>query len=100
MNITTTDDIEITSDGKTVWVNDAHGCCIGRFSRNGVDIHRTLAEQIEGASECLDCTHGIDSGTWERFVAGMLEYHSVVVPDIHKPKFLTAGSIAAAEVEG
>jgi hypothetical protein len=49
---------EITTDGKTVWVNDSQGCCIGRFSKHGIDVHHGIETQMEIGKQCLDCKPG------------------------------------------
>ncbi|MCC4820394.1 hypothetical protein LMH81_28165, partial [Vibrio lentus] len=48
---------EILGDGKTVWVNNSSGDCIARFGTLGIDIHTSVEEQLNGASQCLFCTH-------------------------------------------
>lgn len=81
---------EIISDGKTVWVNDSSGCCIGRFSRNGIDVHHTGKVQMDTGYECIDCKPGRTTiEDWKAFQKGMKEHHGVTVPDRKKPKFLT-----------
>jgi hypothetical protein len=78
-------DVEILHDGRTVWVNDTEGN-IGRFGPFGIDVHRTIAEQIATGSECLACTHGPTSLTdWRQFQALMQEHHGVTVSDDHMP---------------
>lgn len=75
----------IESDGITVWVNTGFEC-IGRFGRMGIDIHRTMDQQMKGGSECLECTHGpVSRLDWERFKEAMLEYYGVAVDDEHMP---------------
>lgn len=77
-------DCEVTSDGRTVWVGGPDGCCLGRFSRFGVDVHRDTQGQIN-IGACLDCTTSTD---WGRFVSSMRRHHGVVVSDEHKPDYL------------
>jgi hypothetical protein len=78
---------EITTDGKTVWVNSPKGECIGRFSNRGIDVHRTLDDQLKGLSQCLDCCHGKSVyEMWCRFQQSMLKFHRVVIPDDFKPE--------------
>lgn len=78
----------IETDGKTVWVNGADAC-LGRFSRFGVDVHRTLAEQLAGNGQCLACTHEMaDIGAWEMFQEAMKRHHGVVVSDRYRPRWL------------
>lgn len=80
---------DIQSDGKTVWVNGESGECIGRFSKFGIDIHRSYKAQAAGEGECLDCTHGMtDLTAWNRFCDGMKTFYSVHVAKRHMPKFL------------
>ncbi len=80
--------IEIVSDGRTVWVNGPDGCCLGRFSRFGIDVHKDAAGQQQG-SQCLDCTHTTPTDMdWARFVLNMMLHHDVVVGDEHRPYFL------------
>jgi 2-hydroxy-3-keto-5-methylthiopentenyl-1-phosphate phosphatase len=73
--------IDVSYDGTTVWVNDVHGC-IGRFSKKfGLDVHRTVQEQADGAPQCLYCTHEAGNEVdWNIFVDKMLLFHNVVVP--------------------
>lgn len=80
---------EITSNGKTVWVNAPDGMCIGRFSRFGIDVHRNFKEQAAGMGECLNCTHELpDLSGWREFVDRMKHHHGVSVEDCHMPDFL------------
>lgn len=81
--------MEITSNGKTVWVNDDEGVCLGRFSRFGIDVHKDFAGQVASDTQCLDCKAGpVNREDWERFKAGMLSFHNVTVDDSHMPGFL------------
>lgn len=71
-------DFEVRGDGTTVWVNAADGSCVGRFSPNGLDLHRSATEQMAGAGECLDCSHGpVGEPEWRRFVDGLLAHHGI-----------------------
>jgi len=80
---------EIITDGVTVWVN-TEANCIARFGVMGIDIHRDLREQ-ENAGECLYCTHGPTTAPdWNLFVAKMLELHKIIVPELYKPKRMSA----------
>jgi hypothetical protein len=73
------DEVEVTSDGDIVWVNTAGGA-IGRFGRNGIDIH------TRDTSGCLYCTHA-PTGPWDWhiFQQKMWEMHGVMVTDEHRP---------------
>lgn len=78
---------EVISDGAVVWVNAADGTCIGRFARQGVDIHKDLAAQIADGDQCLDCrrhTGDLDAD-WAYFKAAMARHYGIAVPDDHKP---------------
>lgn len=80
---------EIHSDGRTVWVNGADGCCLGRFSWAGIDIRRDAAAQMATGDQCLECKAGPTTAEdWTAFQAGMRTYYNIPVPDLHKPKFL------------
>lgn len=80
---------QIQSDGKTVWINGNDGMCVARFSRHGIDIHRSFAEQLATGSQCLDCEHGddIDYSHWQRFKSRVKELFGVEVTK-HRPKFI------------
>ncbi len=74
------------SDGRTVWVNASDGCCIGRFSSFGIDVHKDAWGQMSSGDQCCDCKPGkTNSKDWEHFKASMLEHHGVVVTDEHMP---------------
>jgi len=88
MNITTTGDIEITSDGKTVWVNGKNGC-LARFGPGGFEVEGRISWTSDGPNEI----------GWRRFVYRVERECDITIPDIHKPKFLGAGSVTAAEVK-
>lgn len=80
---------EITTDSKTVWVNDSQGCCIGRFSKNGIDVHHNIKTQMENSISCLDCKPGpttIDD--WRHFQTAMLAHYKIVIDDKYMPFFL------------
>lgn len=79
---------EVMSDGQRVWVNDKHGCSIGRFTNWGtVDIHTSGTSQLRNGGHCLDCRNDLrGEAAWKHFVAGMYEHHGVVISDKHRPK--------------
>jgi hypothetical protein len=78
-------DVDIQSDGRTVWVHASDGACIGRFGWMGVDIHRAIDDQSM-MGECLCCTHGRTGAVeWRLFVDGMLEHHGVTVDERYRP---------------
>ena len=80
---------EITSDGRTVWVNSGvNGANIGRFNvRSGIDIHKPPDEQMESGTQCLHCSPEPD---WEEFVSGMAAHYGIPADAFrkHRPKQL------------
>ncbi|KVV07502.1 hypothetical protein WK77_16270 [Burkholderia ubonensis] len=75
--------IEVSAAGDRVWVNDREGSCIGRFSKRfGIDVHRTLADMLAGADQCLYCTHEPGGEeAWAAFRAAMEQHHGIVMPE-------------------
>lgn len=75
-------DIDVSNDGRTVWVHSADGSCVGRFSKTfGLDVHKTAAEQMAGGSQCLHCTHEpAGSAAWEEFRAQIRANYNIEVP--------------------
>ena len=54
----TAEQIEVRADRSTGWAHPLDGSTVGRFSKRfGMDVHRTITEQMAGASQCLHCTH-------------------------------------------
>lgn len=81
---------QIISDGKTVWVNDHNGHCTGRFSKFGIDVHKSFELAGMGSSECLHCTHEKpDFSGWMDFVKAMEKHHGVLISDQYKPEFIS-----------
>lgn len=79
---------QIMSNGAVVWINDA-ASLLGRFSRRGIDIHRSFAEQQKTGQECLFCTHSVPTlADWDDFVAKMQEVYGVRVPASAMPTWL------------
>lgn len=74
-------DIDVSQDGNTVWVTAADGSCVGRFSRCfGMDVHRTVSEQLAGGKQCLHCTHApAGEAEWREFCDLMLQHHNIPV---------------------
>jgi hypothetical protein len=80
---------QILWDGQTVWINAPSGECLGRFGAGGIDFHRTMAEQMAGHPECLECTHHRPAyPEWERFVALVKEVLGVELPLESRPSFI------------
>ncbi|WP_081467266.1 hypothetical protein [Burkholderia ambifaria] len=74
--------IDVSSAGDTVWVTGSDGSCVARFSKRfGIDVHRTVAEQLAGADQCLHCTHeSAGVGEWQMFREAVLRHHGIDVP--------------------
>ena len=52
-------EIQYSPDKRRIWVHSSTGETVGRYDvRFGMDIHTTMEEQMNGASQCLHCTHG------------------------------------------
>ena len=75
-------EIRVSANGDTVWITAFDGSCIGRFSKRfGIDVHRTVTDQMNGAPQCLYCTHiRAEQREWRifRLVIGMI--HGIEVP--------------------
>lgn len=74
---------EITTDGRTVWVNSETGMCIGRFRAGLMDVHHDAEGQATGL-HCLACASG-DEATFEAFVKEMKRHHDIDVPELYRP---------------
>ena len=75
------DIVQVSEDRKTVWVHGPDGSTVGRFSKVfGMDVHTTLSEQLEGAGQCLHCTHERpDRAEWDMFCGLMLKHYGIQV---------------------
>lgn len=75
-------DIQVSSDGGTVWVTAADGSCVGRFSKAfGLDVHKSVADQVAGGSQCLHCTHEpAGPAVWNEFRVQVKAHHQIDVP--------------------
>lgn len=75
-------DIQVSSNGNTVWVTGFDGTCIGRFSKRfGLDVHTTMTDQINGKKECLYCTHQTaNEDDWKMFVHQIKINYDIEVP--------------------
>lgn len=73
--------IDVSADRATVWVHSLDGTTVGRFSKKyGMDVHRTLTEQMAGASQCLHCTHSQPvRADWLKFCELMQQHYSIEV---------------------
>ena len=87
--LTTTTSHEVMSDGRTVWVNAADGCCVGRFSKQGIDVHYGAEQQMLIGRQCLQCKKGpCDAEDWLEFRAAMRLHFNINVAEAHAPTFL------------
>ena len=83
---------EVIWDGRVVWVNSGvDGVSLGRFSAQGIDVHKPFAEQLASGSACLDCSTDGSAEGWKKFQALLLKHYNVVVPDKAAPKHLRGG---------
>ncbi|MFT6904200.1 MAG: hypothetical protein ACJAS1_000850 [Oleiphilaceae bacterium] len=75
--------IELSQTRDVVWIHSFDdGSTVGRFGRMGVDIHNSVTEQLNGASECRLCTHGkVTRSDWDLFREKALEFWQVNVSD-------------------
>jgi hypothetical protein len=73
--------VQVSADRVTVWVHADDGSTVGRFSKRfGMDVHRTVTEQLAGAGQCLHCTHKpATEKDWRLFVALMHEHYGIDV---------------------
>ncbi len=83
-------DNEIKSDGRTVWVNSGEdGTNLARFSKMGIDIHKTSEQQIATGKQCIDCKPGPTSySDWKGFKQTMLDIYKIKISNKHMPDFL------------
>lgn len=74
--------IDVSSLGDTVWVTAHDGSCVGRFSKRfGIDVHRTVTEQLDGAEQCLHCTHASAGAIeWSAFREEIAKHYGIEVP--------------------
>jgi len=76
------DQIQVSDDGGTVWVHSlTDGSTVGRFSKRfGIDVHRTMTDQMAGGEQCLSCSHEpAGPEDWRRFVELMKKHHEVSI---------------------
>lgn len=74
--------VDVSPAGDTVWVTGHDGSCVGRFSKRfGIDVHRTVTEQLAGAGQCLHCTHqAAGAEEWLIFREAVQLHHGIDVP--------------------
>jgi hypothetical protein len=75
------DRVQVSPNGKTVWVHAKDGSTVGRFSKTfGMDCHTTITEQLAGAGQCLHCTHEVPGpAEWETFCELMHKHYGIAV---------------------
>lgn len=80
--MTSFNDIQVSALGDTVWITSDDGSCVGRFSKRfGIDVHRTVTEQLAGADQCLHCTHeAAGPAEWQVFCEAIKKHHGIEVP--------------------
>jgi hypothetical protein len=85
-------ELQISERKDAVWVHCSDGSTVGRFGVFGIDIHNSITEQLEGASQCKLCTHGrVSLNDWITFREKSLELWGVNVPeDAFNPKYFIA----------
>lgn len=73
--------VQVSADGSTVWVHAIDGSTVGRFSKRfGLDVHATATDQINGAIQCLHCTHAPAGPIeWKLFRRLMQQHHQIDV---------------------
>jgi hypothetical protein len=76
------DHVQMAADRSTVWVHASDGSTVGRFSlRFGMDVHTTVSLQLQGASQCLHCTHSAPThADWLLFCDLMARHYGIAVP--------------------
>ena len=74
-------DIEIMTDGITVWVNTPEGL-IGRLGPRGIDVHAKPGSDVH----CLDCRR-LPENPWESFVGSMEKHHGVTIQKKWQPSW-------------
>lgn len=76
-----------------VWVHSlSDGSTVGRFGRQGIDLHNSVTDQMAGKPECRFCTHGQPSpADWQMFRDRVSEWFGIDVPDdAFDPRWLLA----------
>lgn len=76
-----TEQVQVSADQSTVWVHALDGSTVGRFSKRfGLDVHTTATQQMQGAAQCLHCTHvPATAEDWQLFCELMLQHHGIEV---------------------
>lgn len=83
---------EVSTDGRTVWINRADGMCLGRFSKNGYEISRG-AQVLDKSHYLLAEAGPTDLDDWEVFCVCMMGHHNIDVPFDYAPDFLDVSPV-------
>ena len=76
-------EVQISDLRDTVWIHASDGSTVGRFSRFGIDLHNSVSEQLQRASQCRLCTHGRPTvEDWAVFRSKAWEWWSVEIPEL------------------
>ena len=75
-------EVQISQHRDTVWVHCSDGSTVGRFGIGGIDIHTTVTEQLNGASQCRMCGPHKSAGSedWDFFREKAKEFWNVDIP--------------------
>lgn len=75
-------EIQTSENKNAVWIHASDGSTVGRFGVMGIDLHNTVTDQLNGASQCKLCTHGkVNANDWGLFKEKSLEFFGVKVSD-------------------
>ena len=82
------DQVQVSADGRTVWVHALDGSTVGRFSKMfGMDVHTSITQQQEGANQCLHCTHSKPGlADWLMFCE-LIQHHYAITVDVNSLEF-------------
>lgn len=75
-------EIQTSENKSAIWIHASDGSTVGRFGTMGIDLHNTVTEQLNGASQCRLCTHRqVNASDWDLFKEKSLEFFGVKVSD-------------------
>lgn len=92
--------VQVSHSCDAVWVHASDGSTVGRFGKMGIDIHTSVTEQMNGASQCDLCTHGrVTAHDWDTFRREALTRWGVAIPDdAFDPSFFSSNQSASPSV--
>jgi len=74
-------ELQLTPSRNAVWVHASDGVTVGRFGKMGIDIHNSMAVQLETGKQCLLCTHRpVNGDDWGKFREKALELWNIDIP--------------------